>query len=102
MSGTRRAAPGGNLRQERFSSSAAFNRGLLGNLVSRRCETIRTAEHRSLIYFLHEVSLRDGFSVHRTCNLFPTWPWPSIPSAPGGETAFERLTRDLVNLYGKD
>lgn len=97
MSQTRTAAVGGKLRQERFSSSIALNKGLLGNLVARRCETLRSVEERSLIYFLHELSLRDGFAIHRTCNLFATWPWPS--DAGVAETSFERLARELTQSF---
>ncbi|MGA3172505.1 MAG: hypothetical protein ABSE62_15995, partial [Chthoniobacteraceae bacterium] len=97
MSSTRRAARGAPLRQERFVSSAASRRGLLGNLVARRCESLRPQKEREIIYFLHELSLRDGFGVHRSCNLFPAWPWPS--TVGDDETALQRVARELTEFF---
>ena len=96
MSSTRHSQDG-SFRQERYSSSRSLARGLLGNLVSKRCETVRDPRHRELIYWLHEVSLRDGYVLHRTCNLFPSWPWPS--TVEDAESSLERLARELVEMF---
>ena len=59
MTNTRRAS-GGPLRQERFASSAAFETGLRCNLVAKRCQTIDNPEDRALIFFLQQLSHRNG------------------------------------------
>jgi hypothetical protein len=60
MSNTRRAEPGTPLRQERWASSEEFERGLLGNLVARRCSALDNPEDRQLVYFLQSRSHREG------------------------------------------
>jgi hypothetical protein len=60
MSNTRRAEPGTPLRQERWASSEEFERGLLGNLVARRCSGLGDREARQLVYFLQALSHREG------------------------------------------
>src|ERR1035438_5011256 len=60
MSNTRRAEPGTPLRQERWASSEEFERGLLGNLVARRCSALDKPEDRQLVYFLQSRSHREG------------------------------------------
>ena len=97
MSSTRRSTRVGPVRQERYASSAAYPKGLLGNLVAKRCAELRDPEERKLILFLHELSLRDGFALHYTCNLFPAWPWPSTSTA--SERVFERVGRELVEMF---
>lgn len=97
MSSTRRQSKAGPLRQERFCSSASLRRGLLGNLVAKRLATVRTPRERSLLFFLADLSQRDGRPLHYTCNLFPGWPWPS--TAAPGERAFERVARELVEMF---
>ncbi len=97
MSNTRRTASGDSTRQERYASSTGFAKGLLGNLVAKRCATLRDADERALVYFLHELSLRDGFALHYTCTSFPAWPWPSTVDA--SERAFERVGRELVEMF---
>lgn len=56
MSSTRRAAPGTPPRQERFASSPQFEKGLMGNLVARRCEVIADKKQGELIWFLQGLS----------------------------------------------
>jgi hypothetical protein len=97
MSSTRRSSSNGPRRQERYASSAVFAKGLLGNLVAKRAATLRDAGEREIIYFLHELTLRDGYALHYTCNLFPAWPWPSTIDA--SERAFERVGRELVEMF---
>jgi len=60
MSNTRRAEPGTPLRQERWASSEEFERGLMGNLVARRCSALEDREARQLVYFLQSLSYREG------------------------------------------
>lgn len=60
MSSTRRATSDGPMRQERFCSSQEFERGLMGNLVARRCTILDRADDRELVWFLQNVSHQDG------------------------------------------
>ena len=60
MSNTRRAEPGGPLRQERWASSEEFERGLRGNLVARRCSVMDNPDDRQLVYYLQSRSLGEG------------------------------------------
>ena len=99
MSSTRRRSENGPLRQERFASSPSLPKGILGNLVAKRCATLRDTGERNLVHFLHELSLRDGYTLHRTCNLFPAWPWPSSAAAATTERAFERIARELAAMF---
>src|SRR4051812_3685623 len=56
MSSTRRADADSPLRQDRFASSAEFERGLLANLVARRCSVVDQAEDRALIWSIQKLS----------------------------------------------
>ncbi|HOC57904.1 MAG TPA: AAA family ATPase [Verrucomicrobiota bacterium] len=60
MSRTRRAEPGKPLRQERWCSSEAYERGLLANVVARRCRVLKRPEDRELVYFLQKLSQEEG------------------------------------------
>ena len=60
MSSTRHAHEDAPFSQERYASSAAYESGLLGNLVARRAKAIRSPEARSLVYFLQMLSHREG------------------------------------------
>ncbi len=60
MSSTRRAAPGAPMSQARYSSSATYERGLLGNLVAVRCKRIKRPEDRALVYFIQGLSHQEG------------------------------------------
>jgi hypothetical protein len=60
MSNTRKATPGSPLRQERFSSSQQFERGLMANLVARRCGILQVPSDRSFVYSLQMISHRPG------------------------------------------
>ena len=93
MSSTRRSSGDGPIRQERYASSAG-SKGLLGNLVARRAAALQNAQEREMIYFLHELSLRDGHTLHYTANLFPAW--PAAFKARESERAFERVARWIV------
>lgn len=97
MPSTRTAAEGTPLRQERWASSSKIPQGIRGNLVARRCQTLPSAEDRRIVFFLQEVSIRDGLNVHRTCNLFPSWPWPTVGAA--SESALHRVARELETFF---
>lgn len=98
MSSTRRATRPGKLRQERFASSAAIVRGMLGNLVAKRCTRVHSQAARETIYFLQDLSHREPHLRHGSCNLFPAWPWPS--DGPDSETALEKVARELAAEHG--
>jgi hypothetical protein len=59
MSSTRIATDGG-FHQERFCSAAQFEKGLLANLVAKRCELLPNPKDRELIWFAQLLSHRDG------------------------------------------
>ena len=89
---TRRAHPSGPLSQERYASVRSGEM-LLGNLVAKKCQSVKSAKHRRLILFLHDLSLRGKCRTHPTANLFPAWPLGvgSIEDV----TPFERVAADL-------
>ncbi|HYG35761.1 MAG TPA: ATP-binding protein [Clostridia bacterium] len=60
MSNTRIAKPGAPLRQERFVSSPEFDRGLMANLVAKRCEVLDQQADRELIWFVQMLSHQKG------------------------------------------
>lgn len=60
MSSTRRQSGDGPLRQERFASSPEFERGLMANLVAKRCSVLESAEARDLVWFLQFISHQGG------------------------------------------
>jgi hypothetical protein len=62
MSSTRQATDGG-FHQERFCSAAEFEKGLLANLVAKRCEMLTDAKDRELIWFIQLLSHRDGLEA---------------------------------------
>ena len=97
MSSTRTQSTG-PLRQERFASSSGFSKGLLGNLVARRCARVSNRAARERIYFLHEISWREPGLRHPSCTSFPAWPFENDNAA--NESAFERVARELCALRG--
>lgn len=60
MSSTRHASEGSRFRQERYASSQEYERGLMANLVAKRCSVLERAEDRDLIWFLQLISHRPG------------------------------------------
>jgi hypothetical protein len=86
------------MRQERFASSAGFAKGLLGNLVARRCARVNSRAARERIYFLHELSSREPGLRHPSCTSFPAWPWGN--ESVCDESAFERIARELCEAHG--
>jgi hypothetical protein len=74
MSNTRKAEPGKPLRQERWASSDEFERGLLGDLVARRCSTLANPEDREIVYFLQSLSHREGGIAKVAVDLLAAFP----------------------------
>src|SRR4051794_12902960 len=74
MSSTRRAETGTPFRQERFSSSAEFERGLMGNLVARRCEVLERDEDRELVWFIQLLSHAPGGLAKLAAELLAIFP----------------------------
>jgi hypothetical protein len=60
MSNTRRAESGKPLRQERWCSSDEFGRGLMANIVARRCSVLDSPEDRELLYHIQYRSHQKG------------------------------------------
>lgn len=60
MSSTRIAKPGSPRRQERFASSPAFEKGLKGNLVAKRCALLDDSETQELLWFIQDQSHSPG------------------------------------------
>lgn len=60
MSSTRKAMEGSPFRQERFASAPEFERGLMANLVAKRCAVLESRADRQLIWFLQMLSHQDG------------------------------------------
>jgi len=92
---TRRARPNEPLSQERYAS-ARTGETLLGNLVAKKCGTVKSSKHRRLILFLHDLSLRARCRTHPTANLFPAWPIGA--GALEDVEPFERVAADLQSL----
>ena len=60
MSSTRHADPGSELPQERFASSAEFERGLNGAMVARRCSVLDDPKDKRLVWHLQYLSHQPG------------------------------------------
>jgi hypothetical protein len=60
MSSTRKRAEGSQPTQQGYSSSAEYERGLLGNLVARRCEVLESPDDRELVFTLQYISHQPG------------------------------------------
>ena len=74
MSNTRRASGGGPLRQERFASSQEFERGLMANLVAKRCTLLDRPVDRELIWFLQLLSHAPGGLPRVAADLLARYP----------------------------
>jgi hypothetical protein len=74
MSSTRHAKDGEQTRQEKYMSSAVFVRGLMGNIVARRCEALDDAGERELIWSLQLLSHRDGGIKGVAAEILKRWP----------------------------
>lgn len=93
MSSTRKAPKDSPPRQERFASSAALRKGIIGNLVAKRCEALRSPADRELAWWLQELSLRAATGLHYSCTSFPAW--PADHGGHDAESAFERIAAEL-------
>lgn len=74
MSNTRHASEGAAFRQERFSSSKEFERGLMANLTARRCSVLERAEDRELIWFIQLLSHQPGGIKKLAADLLAQFP----------------------------
>jgi hypothetical protein len=60
MSSTRKAKDASIFHQSRYASSPEFERGLIANLVAKRCALLDAKADRELIWFLQYLSHRPG------------------------------------------
>lgn len=60
MSSTRKSRDNFAYHQNRYASSPEFGRGLLGNLVAKRCDLIESRADRELVWFIQCLSHREG------------------------------------------
>lgn len=60
MSSTRKTADESAFNQSRYASSPEFERGLLANLVAKRCALLDAPADRELIWFVQFLSHQDG------------------------------------------
>lgn len=74
MSNTRRASEGSAFRQERFASSQEYERGLMANLVAKRCSVLDRAEERELIWFVQLLSHQPGGIKKLAADLMARFP----------------------------
>ncbi len=74
MSSTRRASKGSPFRQERFASAPEFERGLMANLVAKRCAILDRTEDRQLIWFLQLLSHQNGGIKNLAAELLRKYP----------------------------
>jgi hypothetical protein len=74
MSNTRRTNTPGIIKQERFASSQEYERGLMANLVAKRCSVLERAEDRELIWALQLLSHRPGGLKKLTSDLMASFP----------------------------
>jgi hypothetical protein len=74
MSNTRRTNTPGIIKQERFASSAEYERGLMANLVAKRCGVIERTEDRELIWTLQFLSHRPGGLKKLAADLLAKYP----------------------------
>jgi hypothetical protein len=63
MSSTRKAQDGSVLHQCGFSSSTGYERGLIANLVAKRCAVLATPADRDLVWFIQYLSHQPGSLV---------------------------------------
>lgn len=74
MSSTRKAKDESVFHQNRYASSPEFERGLLANLVAKRCALLDHKADRELIWFIQYLSHQDGSLatvVKELCSKYP-------------------------------
>jgi AAA domain len=86
MSNTRHATQSTVFRQEKFASSQEFERGLMANLVVKRCSVLERAEDRELIWFIQLLSHQPGGLKKLAADLMAQFP--------------ERIAADSMRKYG--
>ena len=86
MSSTRRTNTPGIVKQERFASSPEFERGLMANLVAKRCSVLESAADRQLIWAMQLLSHRAGGLKKLATDLMAFFP--------------ERLASDSMQKFG--
>jgi hypothetical protein len=96
MSSTRTAADDSKFRQERYASSTEFERGLLANLVAKRCALIDDAADRELIWFVQFLSHRDGGLAAVAAELLAKY-----PERIGTQTML-RLAKPASSIFNAD
>ncbi len=74
MSSTRRTNTPGIIKQERFASSREYERGLMANLVAKRCSVLDPPEERKLIWAIQLLSHRPGGLKKLAANLMAQFP----------------------------
>ncbi len=74
MSNTRHAKEGSTFRQERYASSPEFERGLLGNLVARRCTLLDSAADQDLVWWMQLISWQPGGLAKLAADLIAAYP----------------------------
>ena len=75
MSSTRRASDkSSRLRQGRFASSPEYERGLMANLVAKRCSVLEHPEDRELVWFMQLISHRPGGIKKLAADLLAEFP----------------------------
>jgi hypothetical protein len=96
MSSTRRAKDESTFQQARYASSPAFERGLLANLVAKRCALIDAPEDRELIWFIHYLSHQSGGLGAFVNELITRYPERFRPRSIEEVDAGEKLNADQV------
>ncbi len=86
MSNTRHGIEGGEFRQERFASSREIERGLMANLVAKRCSVLEHAKDRELIWFMQLLSHQPGGIKKLAADLIARFP--------------EHLSSDSMRKFG--
>ncbi len=74
MSSTRRAKDNSVFHQSRYASSPEFERGLLANLVARRCSVLSGAADRDLVWFVQHLSHQAGGLAAVAKDLISSYP----------------------------
>jgi hypothetical protein len=74
MSTTRHAAEGSPLRQERFASSPQLHRGLMANLVAKRCAILEKPGSRELIWEIQHRSHQPGGAKQLASDIIAGYP----------------------------
>jgi hypothetical protein len=71
---TRKAKDNSIFHQHRYASSPEFERGLLANLVAKRCALLNDPRQRELLWFIQYMSHRDGGMTALTKAIIAKYP----------------------------